>query len=223
MIDFETARLKMLDSQLRTTDVTSHSLLSAFLEVPREAFVPQALAALAYVDADIQIAPARDGQPARYVMEPSPLAKLMQLAEIGSDDVVLEIGTGSGYAAAVISKVASSVVAVESDEDLADRATAVLSEKGFDNVAVVKGALESGYASEAPYDVIFLNGAVEVIPEALFEQLRDGGRLVAVVGYGNASSAFLFVREGASVSKRFAFNTSVRPLPGFRKAEEFVF
>jgi protein-L-isoaspartate(D-aspartate) O-methyltransferase len=223
MIDFETARSKMVDSQLRTTDVTSHSLLSAFLDVPREAFIPQGVAALAYVDADIEIAPAREGRPARYAMEPSPLAKMLQLAEISPDDVVLEIGAGSGYASAVISKVASSVVAVECDEELAARASAILSEKGFDNVAVVKGVLEKGYASEAPYDVIFLNGAVEVIPEALFDQLRDGGRLVAVTGYGNASSASIFVREGASVSKRFAFNTSIKPLPGFRKLEEFVF
>lgn len=223
MIDFETARANMVDSQLRTTDVTSHSLLSAFMDVPREAFIPEKLAALAYVDADIEIAPAANGQPARYAMEPSPLAKMLQLAEIGPDDVVLEIGAGCGYASAVISKVASSVVAVESDEALAAQAGAVLSAKGFDNVAVVKGPLEKGFASEAPYDVIFLNGSVDVIPETLFDQLRDGGRLVAVLGAGNASTASLFVREGASVSKRFAFNTSVKPLPGFRKVEEFVF
>lgn len=223
MIDFETARIRMVDSQLRTTDVTSHSLLSAFMTVPREAFVPEKLAALAYIDSDLEIAPAAEGQAPRYVMEPSPLGKLLQAAEVGADDRVLDVGAGTGYAAAILSRVAKSVVALESDENLVSRATVVLAEQGYDNVSIVKGSLEKGYASEAPYDVIFLNGAVEVVPDALFDQLRDGGRLVAVVGYGNASAAQVYVREGASVSKRFAFNTSVKPLPGFRKVVEFVF
>lgn len=223
MIDFDSARTRMVDSQIRTTDVTSHSLLSAFMSVPREAFVPEKFVPLAYSDSDIEVAPAKDGQPARFIMEPSPLAKLLQLAEIRPGDVVLDVGAATGYAAALISRVATSVVALECDDDLVARATSILSAGGFDNVAVVKGDLEKGYASEAPYDVIVLNGAVEVVPDALFDQLRDGGRLVAVVGYGNASTAAVFVREGASVSKRFAFNTSVKPLPGFRKAPEFVF
>jgi protein-L-isoaspartate(D-aspartate) O-methyltransferase len=223
MIDFESARARMVDSQLRTTDVTSHSLLSAFLTVPREAFVPEKLVALAYIDSDLEIASAADGQPPRFLMEPSPLGKLLQAAEIGPDDSVLDVGAGTGYASAIISRVAKSVVALECDDNLVSRATVVLAEQGFDNVSVVKGSLEKGYASEAPFDVIFLNGAVEVIPDALFDQLRDGGRLIAVVGYGNASAAQIYVREGASVSKRFAFNTSVRPLPGFRKVVEFVF
>lgn len=223
MIDFESARARMVDSQLRTTDVTSHSLLSAFLTVPREAFVPEKLAVLAYIDGDLEIAPAADGQLPRYLMEPSPLAKLLQAAEIGAGDSVLDVGAGTGYASAIISRIAKSVVALETDENLVSRATVVLAEQGFDNVSVVKGSLEKGYASEAPFDVIFLNGAVEVIPDALFDQLRDGGRLIAVVGYGNASAAQVYVREGASVSKRFVFNTSVKPLPGFRKIVEFVF
>lgn len=223
MTDFEIARTNMVDNQIRTTDVTSHSILSAFLAVPREAFVPEKLAALAYTDSDIEVKPAGAGGVARYVMEPSPLAKLLQLAEIRPGDVVLEIGAATGYAAAIISRLASSVVALESDEELVAKATENLSAQGCDNVAVVKGSLEKGYAAEAPYDVIFINGAVEVIPDALFEQLRDGGRLVAVTGYGNASTAGVFIREKGAVSNRFAFNTSVKGLPGFRKAAEFVF
>lgn len=223
MIDFESARARMVDNQLRTTDVTSHSLLSAFLNVPREAFVAEKLAALAYIDSDLEIAAATDGLAPRYVMEPSPLAKLLQAAEIGADEVVLDVGAGTGYASAIISRLAKSVVALESDENLASSAKTVLAEQGFGNVTVVKGNLEKGHAAEAPFDVIFLNGAVEVVPEALFDQLRDGGRLVAVIGYGNSSAAQLYVREGASVSKRFLFNTSVKPLPGFRKVVEFVF
>lgn len=220
--DYQAARQKMVDSQLRTTDVTSHSVLKAFLTVAREDFVPTPLKPLAYIDTDLQVSTGEDGV-GRYVMEPSPLAKMLQLAQINRDQVVLEIGCGSGYTAALLSLLAGSVVAVESDSDLVDSASETLSEGGYDNVAVVTGELEKGYAAEGPYDLIFLNGAVEVVPPALFDQLRDGGRLVAPVGFGLAAQAHLFVKDGGVVSSRPAFNVSVKPLPGFRKVDEFVF
>ncbi len=223
MMDFETARANMVDSQLRTTDVTSHSVLKAFLSVPREAFVPTGARQIAYVDEDLQICPARDGRPARYVMKASPLAKLLQLAAVSREDVVLEVGGGSGYAAAILSQLAGSVVSLECDEALAAQATETLASLGYDNVAVVTGDLEKGYASEAPYDLIFVNGAVEEVPAALTEQWRDGGRLVVVVGYGNAAKATVYRRDGASTSAATFFNASVKPLPGFAKAAEFVF
>ncbi|WEX78833.1 protein-L-isoaspartate O-methyltransferase [Sinorhizobium numidicum] len=219
-MNFEAARTKMVDNQIRTTDVTSHSILSAFLSVPREEFVPAKMKELAYIDADIQLV---GGPEPRYLMEPSPLAKLLQLAEISKSDVVLEIGCGTGYASALLSLIAGSVVALESDETLAATATATLARLGYDNIAVVIGDLAQGYPAEAPYDVIFINGAVEMIPAALFEQLRDGGRLVAVEGFGNASRAKLHVRENGRTSKRSDFNTAVKPLPGFRRERSFVF
>lgn len=217
MTDFEAARTKMVDNQIRTTDVTAHSVLEAFLTVPREAFVSDQMKPLAYIDEDLQIAPGR------YIMEPSPLAKLLQLAGITSNDIVLEIGCGTGYAAALLSTLAGSVVAIESDEALAARATATLSELGYDNVAVVTGDLEAGYPAEAPYDVIFVNGAVEVVPETLIDQLREGGKLVAVVGYGNAARATVYTKSAGANSKAAYFNAAVKPLPGFRRAAEFVF
>ncbi|MFK3693146.1 protein-L-isoaspartate O-methyltransferase [Agrobacterium tumefaciens] len=223
MMDFETARANMVDSQLRTTDVTSHSVLKAFLSVPREAFVPAGVRQIAYVDEDLQICPARDGRPARYIMKASPLAKLLQLAAVSKEDVVLEIGGGCGYAAAILSQLAGSVVSLESDEALAAQATETLASLGYDNVAVVTGDLAKGYASEAPYDLIFLNGSVEEVPAALTDQLRDGGRLVVVVGYGNAAKATVYRRDGNSTSAATFFNASVKPLPGFAKAAEFVF
>lgn len=222
-MDFTAARMKMVDNQIRTTDVTSHSVLNAFLTVPREAFLPASKRALAYIDEDMQVAPASANGPARYIMEPSPLAKLLQLAAITKDDVVLEIGCGAGYAAALLSQISGSVVAVESDEALASQASATLSELGYDNVAVVTGPLEQGYADEAPYDVIFINGAVEHVPEELLSQLREGGRLVAVVGYGNAARAEVFLRARGTTSRSSFFNASVKPLPGFAKGREFVF
>ncbi|OLP55482.1 protein-L-isoaspartate O-methyltransferase [Rhizobium rhizosphaerae] len=219
-MDFEAARIKMVDNQVRTTDVTSHPVLSAFLTVPREAFVPEEMKALAYIDTDVKVSAANGG---RYVMEPSPLAKLVQLAAIEPGDAILEIGSNSGYGAAILSRIGGSVVALESDGALAAQARTTLAALGYDNVTVVEGPLEAGHAAGAPYEVIFLHGAVETVPDAIFAQLKDGGRLVAVVGYGNASRAKLFLREGGIVSESPAFNTAVKPLPGFRLAREFVF
>jgi len=222
-MDFRDARQKMVDNQIRTTDVTSHPVLKAFLSVPREAFVPTRLKQLAYIDADLEIRSADAAAPARYLMEASPLAKLLQLAAINKKELVLEIGAGSGYVSALLSILAGSVVAVESDPNLAQSASDVLSANGYDNVAVVTGPLEAGYPAEAPYDVIFLSGAVEEVPQALLSQLRDGGRLVTVVGSGPAARAEVMVRDGATVSGRPSFNASVKMLPGFEKKAEFVF
>ncbi|NTJ42182.1 protein-L-isoaspartate O-methyltransferase [Agrobacterium larrymoorei] len=223
MMDFETARAKMVDGQLRTTDVTSHSVLKAFLAVPREAFVPDSARQIAYVDEDLQICPAKDGRPARYLLKASPLAKLLQLAAVTKDDLVLEIGGGTGYLSAILSQLAGSVVSLESDEELSARAIETLSALGYDNVASVKGELEKGYAAEAPYDLIFINGSVEEVPAALLDQLADGGRLVAVVGYGNAAKATVYQKEGKGISSATSFNVSFKPLPGFAKAKVFVF
>lgn len=222
-MDFEAARIKMVDNQIRPTDVTSHAVLEAFLSVPRDMFVPEKARLLAYIDSDIEIAPASGGSPARYLMEPSPLAKLLQLAEVGKTDKVLEIGSGTGYAAALLSSLAGSVVALESDSALAEAASANLSALGCQNVEVVTGGLEEGCPAKAPFDVIFVNGAVETLPEALFSQMRDGGRLVAVEGYGNASRARVYLRQHGKTASRPAFNTSVKPLPGFRKLPQFTF
>ncbi|KQQ46631.1 protein-L-isoaspartate O-methyltransferase [Rhizobium sp. Leaf311] len=223
MMDFETARGKMVDSQLRTTDVTSHSVLKAFLAVPREEFVPANVKQIAYADEDLQICPAKDGLGARYVMKASPLAKLLQLAAITKDDVVLEIGGGLGYVTAILSQLAGSVVSLESDEELSAAATATLSSLGYDNVATVTGPLNKGHAAEAPYDLIFINGSVEDVPAALLDQLHDGGRLIAVVGYGNSAKATVYRRDGKGTSSTSFFNASVKPVPGFAKARDFVF
>jgi len=222
-IDYQAARVRMVDNQIRPTDVTSYPVIDAFLSVPREEFVPARFKPLAYIDNDIEIAPATAGVRTRYLMEPSPLAKLVQLAAIEPEDVVLDIGCGTGYTSAVLSRLASSVVALESDETLAAAASETLTRLGYDNVAVVTGSLADGCKAEAPFDVIFFGGSVEVVPDALFDQLRDGGRLVVVEGYGNASRAKLYVREEGATGPRAAFNTSVKPLPGFEKPETFVF
>ncbi len=223
MDDFTTARTKMVDNQLRTQSVTDYEVLAAMGAVPREEFLPPASRALAYIDSDLALATAAADGPARYMMEPAPLARLVQLAEVGKADVVLVVGCGSGYSAAVLARLADSVVALEQDRELAAEASETLTELGVDNVAVVTGSLEAGYPSEAPYDVIFVDGAVEVVPAALTDQLKDGGRLVAVVGYGRSAAATLFRRSAGDIGSRIAFDADVQPLPGFRKPKAFVF
>lgn len=214
-MDYKAQRSKMIDSQIRTTDVTSHSILTAFFNVERETFVEERLKPIAYIDNDLEIAPGR------YMMAPSPLAKLVQLVAIAKTDSVLEIGAGTGYATAILAQLAAAVVAVESDAALFETAQANV--KDIANVTLARGDLASGHPAKAPYDIIFINGAVDQVPESLFSQLKEGGRLVAVIGEGLSSGARIYVREQGRHSERFAFNASVRKLPGFDKSAEFVF
>ena len=217
MADFSGLRTKMVDSQVRPTDVTSLPLIDAMLSVPREEFVPAARKSIAYIDEDVEVANGR------FLMEPSPFARLVQLAGIHNSDFVLDVGAGTGYSSAVLSKLAGAVVALEEDAALVERAQSTLASLGYDTVAVVHGPLVAGYANQAPYDVIVIEGAVDMIPPALFDQLKDGGRLVAVVGHGNAGIASLYVKHGTSVSPRRAFNAAVKPLPGFHNEPVFRF
>ena len=222
-MDFEAARVKMVENQIRTTDVTSHSVLNAFLTVPRENFVPEKSKLLAYIDNDIEIAPAAAGKPARFLMEASPLAKLLQLGAITKQDKVLDVGCGTGYASAILSRLADKVIALDSDEDLAAKTKANVAALGYDNVTVVTGDLEKGNAGNGPYDVIFINGSIEQLPQGLLDQLSEDGRLITVIGYGHAARATVFMRERGAVSENVFFNASIKPLPGFAKAKEFVF
>jgi protein-L-isoaspartate(D-aspartate) O-methyltransferase len=220
MEDFALARTKMVDSQLRTESVTDYEILSIMGRIPREQFVPAHRRALAYLDTDLALT---GGGTPRYLMEAAPFARLLQLSEIDKTDVVLDIGCASGYSAAVIAGLTNFVVALESDADLAAQAKENLAVLGIDNAKVVAGSLDAGHAAEGPYDLIFVDGAVEVIPAALFGQLKESGRLVAVVGYGRAAAAILWTRSDDQIGRRTAFNADVRPLPGFRKPEAFVF
>ena len=223
MANFDQARTKMIDSQIRTVDVTDHAVLAAVGSVPREEFVPTRLKPLAYIDADLELKAADEAAGPRHMMQPAPFARLLQLGKIGRDDFALIVGCGTGYSAAVMAQLVDSVVAVESDEDLASQASEKLTDLEIDNVAVVVGPLEEGYASEGPYDVIFVDGSVGFVPEGLVDQLKENGRMVVVIGRGGSANAALFIRSGQEVSSRNAFNADVPPLPGFQVAPEFVF
>ncbi|MGI9355148.1 MAG: protein-L-isoaspartate O-methyltransferase family protein [Rhizobiaceae bacterium] len=220
MNDFEQARIVMVDRQIRPSDVTDPRIIDAFLAVPREEFVPSSQRALAYMDEDIPLASA-DRQ--RYLMEPASLAKLIQLAGVAEDHIVLDVGCATGYSTAVLSQLCGSIVALESDESLATQASETLMRLAFDNAAVVTGDLSAGYAKEAPYDIIFVGGAVDYVPGGLIEQLKAGGHLVVVEGHGNTGNARVYLREGDTASARTAFNCAVMPLPGFAMEAAFEF
>jgi protein-L-isoaspartate(D-aspartate) O-methyltransferase len=221
MDEFAVARSRMVESQLRTEAVTDTAILSVMGRVPREAFVPPRLKPVAYIDDDIAV---KTGEGlSRYLMEPAPFARLLQLAEITSADRVLDIGSGTGYSPAVLAGLATSVVALESDSDMAAESRRTLAALAVDNAKVVNGPLDSGCAGEGPYDVIVVEGAVDAVPSALFNQLREGGRLVAVVGRGWSAMATLYTKTDGQIGRRVAFNAGVRPLPGFARPPAFVF
>ena len=220
MIDFEKARRTMVDCQIRPNDVTEYAILEAFGSVPREAFVSQAQKPIAYIDEDL---PLLASDASRYLMEPMSMARLVDLAQIRSDDIVLDIGCATGYSSAILSLLCSSVVAIESDENLAARASENCLNLGYDNVAVVHSPLQNGLAAEGPYDAIFVGGAVHETPEQILKQLKDGGRLVVVEGLGNAGQAKVYLNSGGIISSSVAFNCAVKPLPGFERESVFEF
>ena len=223
MSDFATARRKMVDNQLRTDSVTAHAILDAMGDIAREEFVPASLKQLAYIDEDLQVRDADDETPARYLTRPAAFARMVQLAAPDDDDVVLLVGCGTGYGAAVLARLTSAVVALEADEALAGQAGETLLELGIDNAAVVTGPAAAGWKAEGPYDAIIVDGAVDEVPPALFDQLKDGGKLVATIGEGLSGTVILYGRTGKDVSGRSSFNLSLRPLPGFEKPREFAF
>ncbi len=216
-MDYAAARRNMVENQVRPNRVTDPRVVSAIAEIPREAFVPKHLADIAYVDEALAL-----GQ-GRYLMEPMVLARLLQAAEVDSSDVVLDIGCATGYAAAVLARLASIVVALESDPALAAAATETLSGLGIDTVTVVEGALERGYPKQAPYDVIFIDGSVSEFPPAIAEQLAEGGRMVAVIHGEPMGRGVLVTRHGGILSRREVFDAGTPLLPGFAAEAAFVF
>ena len=223
MVDFAQLRRSMVDGQIRVNDVTDPRIIAAMLDLPRERFVPAAVRELAYIDDDLLVHPAGPGQPGRYLMEPMVLAKLIQALDLGPEDKVLDVGSATGYSAALLGRLVRMVVAVEEERELAAAAASLLAELGAVNVNVMTGALAAGWPGEAPYDAILLNGAVEVVPHALLRQLKEGGRLGAIVRSGAAGRATIHSRVGNRFAARPVFDASVPLLPGFAVPKAFVF
>jgi protein-L-isoaspartate(D-aspartate) O-methyltransferase len=233
MVDFRAVRRAMVDGQVRTNDVTNLDLIDAMLDIPREAFVPERLAGLAYLDRDLELQ-AGNGAP-RYLLKPVVTARLIQAAEVGTTDRVLVVGSASGYSAAVVSRLASAVVALEENPALAEAAQDTLRRLGFVTVTPVIGRLAGGWPAAAPFDVIVVEGGVEAMPDALFAQLSEGGRLVGVMYagagggqgegamQGQVGKATLFRSVRGEVGGRPLFDCAAPLLPGFKKAPAFIF
>lgn len=216
MSEFATRRVMMVDTQVRPSDVTKFPIIDAMLSVPRETFVPEDKREAAYMGENLPLGPGR------VVLEARTLAKLLDALDIQPGELVLDIGCGLGYSAAVIARLGETVVAVEEDETLAAEAQRLLSEEGVDNAVVVTGRLTEGSARNAPYDVITVEGGVEAMPEAILAQLKDGGRIGAVFMEGAVGTARIGYKTEGRVTWRQVFNASAPVLPGFEAKRSFV-
>ncbi len=215
--DFSAARETMVESQIRTADVTDPALLGAFRRTARERFVPQNQMALAYADAEVRY------ETGRTLLRPRDFAKLVQAADIQRSDVVLDLACARGYSTAILAQMSDTVVGLETSEDDVTRATDLLTEMGILNAAVVSGDLKRGAAEHGPFDVIVLAGAVSSVPEAWFTQLADGGRLVVIIRQGRVGRATVFTKSGQAVGDRVEFDASAPFVEGFAPKASFVF
>jgi len=226
MNDFASQRLTMVETQLRPNEVTDSRLLAAMGALPRDRFVPEGRRVLSYMDEGIEVFPGADGGPARFLLAPMVLARLIQLAAVEPEDAVLDIGCATGYSTAVLAALGRAVVGVEAQPELAKAARGALGDLGLNNTEIFQGPLAKGCLEKGPYDVILLNGGVPEPPQELLGQLAEGGRLAAILGqggYGAQGKAYLFIRTGSEMSGVAHFNAGAPPLPGFSPAPAFDF
>ena len=216
MSEFAARRVMMVDTQVRPSDVTKFPIIDAMLSVPRETFVPDDKREAAYVGENLTLSPGR------VVLEARTLAKLLDALDIQPGELVLDLGCGLGYSAAIIARLAETVVAVEQDEALAADAQRILSEEGVDNAVVVTGKLVDGAAKCAPYDVITVEGGVEIIPDAVLSQLKEGGRIGAVFMDGAVGTAKVGYKTEGRMTWRPVFNAAAPVLPGFQTTRGFT-
>ncbi len=223
MINFEQARLNMINCQLRTNKVTNDGIITAFESVAREEYVPEASRSIAYVDEDLAL------EHGRYLMEPMVLGRMLQTIDPQDKDTALVVGAGTGYAASVLSKLVNVVVAVEDTEELVQSMNDRFSSQGDENAVAVQANLHEGYAKQAAYDLIVFGGAVSEVPQAILDQLAEKGRLIAVVQDVNAKDkqslghATLIEKHAGNCSGRIIFDANTPLLPGFEVKESFQF
>ncbi len=216
MSDFKARRVMMVDTQVRPSDVTKFPIIDAMLDVARENFVPRERREAAYVDGNLPLAEGR------VLLEPRTFAKMLDAVDLQNDELVLDIGSGLGYSAAIMAHIAEAVVAAESDEAMSADSQAALSEAGADNGIVHAGALDEGVAEHGPYDVITIQGGVENVPDAILDQLKEGGRIAALFMTGALGEMRVGHKIDGAVNWRLAFNASAPVLAGFTKSREFA-
>jgi len=218
MVEFDKARKIMVDNQLRPSGITDLKILGAMGRIPRERFLSEKLHAIAYSDSAQKV-----WNSERFLAAPAIFAKLVQLAEISSSDVVLDVGCGSGYSVAVLAELASAVVGLEDNEDLVEKANATLADLDIGNAAILTGNLNEGVPSEAPFDVILVEGAVDKVPPALLKQLRNGGRLIAMVNSGATAVATINVKTNEDIAVVPSFNAKLPQLSAMTRQPDFAF
>lgn len=223
MSDYALQRLNMVESQVRPSDVIDRRIPRAMLALPRERFVPGNLKSICYMDRDVPLRGEPGNPGGRVLLAPSVQARLIQALEVPDDGVVLDVACGLGYSSALLARIAQSVVAVEEDEEFAAHAMAAFDELEINNVVVMTAPLTAGCETEGPYDGILVNGAVDLMPDGLLDQLKDGGRLVAVMGRGRAARATVWRRAGGQFGSRAVFDADAAHLPGFIAKDAFVF
>lgn len=216
MADYETLRTMMVDTQVRPADVTKFPVIDAMLSVPREDYVPEDKRDSAYVDDNVDLG---DG---RVMLEPRTMGKLLDALDIQPNEVVLDLGCGLGYSTALLSRLAEFVVAVEEDEGRVAEAQANLSAHDVDNAAVVQGTLAGGAAKQGPYDVIVLQGAAEHVPQALIDQIKDGGRMAVLFSDGALGTMRIGYKLDGGMTWRMAFNAGAPVMSGFERHQAFT-
>ncbi len=217
MIDYAAAREAMVDRQVRPSDVTRYPIIEAMLAVPREDFVPEALRPIAYLGEHVPL-----GQ-GRVLLDPRVFAKLLDALAIGPRDLVLDVGCGLGYSTAVLARMAEAAVAVESDAAMATEAERLFAEHSVDNAMVELGTLADGVAAHGPFDAILVEGAIEVLPDALADQLKPGGRIAAIFVEGSQGQARLGLKTAGGIAWRRIFDATAPVLPGFLATKAFEF
>lgn len=225
MIDPSIQRLNMIESQIRPSDITDQGILRAMGAIRREDFVSPERRDLAYLDIDQPLVfPKQKAPPKRFLMAPRTFAKLLQLAAVKSSHRVLDVGCGTGYSAAILAKLCQKVVALESDTILLDVASQIFKNHEIENISLVQGALPDGNLKEAPYDIIFLEGAISQSPKILLDQLKDGGRMIGIQKKDYGGRAYQWIRTGEIVSSHPEFDIPhTFILPGFEASRGFVF
>jgi protein-L-isoaspartate(D-aspartate) O-methyltransferase len=216
-MDYAAARHNMVESQIKTNNVVHEELLDALREIPRESFVPSKFQDVAYVDSPVPLADDR------YLMAPLDMARLLQEAKPSSSDLALVIGCATGYGAAVLSNMVGAVVGLESNAAFASDATETLADLRIETVAVVVGSLKDGYPDQAPYDIIFFDGAIPEVPENISSQLAEGGRVVCILSGEGIDSAIVVLRSCGALSTRIIFECASPTLPDFKREKVFVF
>jgi len=217
MQNYSILRETMVDTQVRPSDVTKFPIIDAMLSVPREAFLPDALRDVAYMGENIELAQGR------CVLEPRTIAKMLDGLNVTADELVLDVAPALGYSTALLAQLAEAVVAVEEDEDMASEAEANLGAHGIHNAAVITGPLTEGSAKHGPYDVIVIQGGVSDVPQALLDQLKEGGRIAAIFMSGALGEVRIGHKIEGAVNWRMEFNAAAPVLPGFSPAPAFVF